>query len=184
MERGTKKLGGALGFLGLALLVFAWMTLGGRAPDRPPGGAVIREAVGVGAARAGVAVEAALEVDLLALCGSHIPGTGVGEAMEWLPPVAPGPAVETSAGPIEVAADQPPPAMRVTLILRAGRIRRAVVDGKVIGVGDPVVAGRVIRIAADGVEVEAQRRTWFYEINRLLPRGYESGNGECEDGTR
>ncbi len=68
-----------------------------------------------------------------------------------------------------------PPPMTISLILRAGDAQRAVVDNRVVGIGDSVAAGTVKRIAAEGIEIEmVGGRSWFYTIQAPYPLGYEA----------
>ena len=67
----------------------------------------------------------------------------------------------------------PPPAMTVSLVMLTDRVGRAVVDGRVVGVGDHTTAGIVLGITKDGIEVEDPLRgVLYYEIHHPWPRGY------------
>ncbi len=99
-----------------------------------------------------------------------------------------GPVVEAGAEPstaetTEVAAVLPdPPAHRVSLVLLSGSGERAVVDDKVMQVGDVLEAGTIVAILEGSIVVEAERGELVYELGLAGAVGYRSSQSAATDG--
>ena len=77
------------------------------------------------------------------------------------------------SGPAPVAGGREPVGLRdtngralhqVSLVLITGAVSRAVVDGRVVGLGEALLAGRITRIAADGVHVDNGKEKLFFRL--------------------
>lgn len=65
-----------------------------------------------------------------------------------------------------------PASMRVTLLMVGAEVQRAVVDGRVVGVGDVVAAGRVVSIQKDLLRVQVGERFSTYDLEDEWPREF------------
>ncbi|MEZ5988457.1 MAG: hypothetical protein R3F30_04925 [Planctomycetota bacterium] len=57
------------------------------------------------------------------------------------------------------------PALAVSLVFKAGQAAWAVVDGRIVGVGDPTRAGEVVEIRDDGVWTLHQGKKRFFALS-------------------
>jgi hypothetical protein len=119
-------------------------------------------------------------VDLLALFGHYDPRGSVANPFEWVevrealplaPPPAPGPAAPPASPPGGTATPEDPApgpelAARhlVSLVLIVETTSRAVVDGRVVGVGDPLGKGTIARITPGGIVVADALGQRFYAL--------------------
>ena len=69
--------------------------------------------------------------------------------------------------------DEWPSEHRISLVMMTG-VPRAVVDGRVVGVGDAIAAGTVTAIDAHGVEVDTGSRHLYYDLVGPYPREFRS----------
>ncbi len=72
--------------------------------------------------------------------------------------------------PSAAAADEP--VVDVSMVFVAGSAKRAVVDGRVVGVGDVVQAGRVVAITSDSVTLATVLGSRTFRIGAVAPRGH------------
>jgi len=182
-ERSTSpgKTIAALGFLGLASFAFYTLVLdGGASVPEDSAEIVTPEPMGADAGAADPGAESTarggrkatvIRADLLRQHGVLPATVQVGS------PFRAPQAVEARvgrAGDGEFAGEQwEPPALNVTLIFHAGDVRRASVDGAVVGVADSLAGGTVTRIERDGIELRLRGTLLFYELQSPYPRGYE-----------
>ena len=159
------KIVGAFLFLGAAAWVAFQGILGGSKPVTPTPGSG-EEVTGAGVGDAEAVPEAVLRVDLLAEHGSYVEGTHfkspfvpVAKAATSRParqmpaaPGGPGGAI-SEAGDAREARARSQDEVSVTMIFRTGRIRRAVVQGRVVGVDDVVDGLRIVEIQDDAIVV-------------------------------
>lgn len=115
--------------------------------------------------------------DLLAACGSY---GGEGPVPHVFAPPGPAasPARTVRGGRSEAGAGlwegPDPPPLRVGFVLVADGVARAVVDGRVVGVGDRVAGGAVVAIARDHVQVRGAERTLTYDLTDPWPREFRT----------
>ena len=114
--------------------------------------------------------------DLLAEHGSYERGKPVRMAFASLLDVAiqAAPAVETNAasGARWIGAD--PPAMHVGVVMVGETVRRAVVNGVVVGLGDNVGRTTVVGIERDAIHVVWGSRRLTYDLENEYPREFRS----------
>jgi hypothetical protein len=72
--------------------------------------------------------------------------------------------------PSAAAADEP--VVDVSMVFVAGSAKRAVVGGRVVGVGDVVQAGRVVAITSDSVTLATVLGSRTFRIGAVAPRGH------------
>ena len=108
------------------------------------------------------------QVDLIARYGSWSPGTAVSDpfgVVERLEELAPASGDD----------GQPPfpPVHHVSLVLLAGQVPRAVVDQRVVSLGDEILAGRIVEMSAEGLAVTSRIFGRLdYDLGVTGARGY------------
>ncbi len=127
------------------------------------------------------AVEAGTRwIDLLAEHGSYVRGGEVRQAFvafeypsSWTGP--------TSGAPGEAPAGrwvgEDPPLLRLGVVMVSRDARRAVLGGKVIGVGDAIATGTVTSIEAGTVTLEWSGRKLTYDLEDAAPREFRHERG-------
>lgn len=109
--------------------------------------------------------------DLLAQFGSYAPGTAVRQAFGRGDGIAAAPAVETA--PVAGAwQGDDPPQLHLGFLMLGGAVARAVVDGAIVGIGDPVAGGSVAAIHKDCVVLRLGARTLTYDMDTAWPREF------------
>lgn len=168
----------ALGMLAACGGVAGWsvlQTFGGRAqtPDIGAPAAPELEPEDDGGA---VADEGPLGVDLLAVHGSWERSRSVRMAFASLVDigVAPAPMAETG-GPTGVRWVGPdPPVLHLGVVMIGDAVRRAVIDGAVVGIGDVVGRTTVVAIERDAVVVAWGTRRLTYDLEGDQPREFRA----------
>lgn len=141
-------------------------------PEAPPvdGG---DEAAASGDAADGDEPTVAAGQDLLAVYGSFERGGTVNQAFGVFveAPVGAAPAGESNTNgaavvvPAGAWVGEEPPRLRLGVVMLSGPARRAVLDGKVVGVGDTVGTVRVLHIEMGQVLVSWQTRRLTYRLD-------------------
>lgn len=126
----------------------------------------------------------AVSRDLVAEFGSYDGTTPVAEFLAALPtngshetpPAAP-------AGEVAVGAwrGDAPPQLAIGVIFVGDGSRRAVVDGKVVGIGDKLGEARIERIERKGLLVEWRGRLLTYDFETTCPREYRAEAAKRKD---
>ncbi|MBL8750062.1 MAG: hypothetical protein JNK78_12935 [Planctomycetes bacterium] len=113
-----------------------------------------------------------LRQDLLAEYGSCPAGTRVRMAFATLLDVAiaAAPAVETAAGRRWVGAD--PPVLQIGVVMVGEAVRRAVVNGVVVGIGDRIADATIVSIERDTLGVVQANRRLTYDFDNGYPREF------------
>lgn len=114
--------------------------------------------------------------DLLAEFGSYERGKPVRMAFASLLDIAiqAAPAVETNASPGARWIGADPPTMQVGVVMVGESVRRAVVNGVVVGVGDNVGRSTVVGIERDAIHVVWGSRRLTYDLDNEYPREFRS----------
>lgn len=181
--RKTKKKKGLHPAVAVVFLVLAggyagksvFDQLGGPAPGPGAGAAAPAGTVDVAAA-SGPAPDAAVFCDLLAVHGSYDRKIPVRLAFSTAADAgqpAPSPLGETApvAAPGRwVGAD--PPAVQLGVVMISDGSRRAVIDGRVVGVGDPVQNASVVAIEQKVVTLKMGERLLTYDFDDRYPREF------------
>lgn len=115
--------------------------------------------------------------DLLAVHGSYDKKVPVRVAFSTL-------AELTHAAPVPIGETQPvagarwtgadPPAIHVGVVMISAASRRAVIDGRVVGIGDPIGDARVGSIERDVVILKMGERALTYDFDNEYPREFRS----------
>lgn len=116
--------------------------------------------------------------DLLAMHGSFDGRSPVRMAFAVLSDAAaPGaaPAVEVDPGTRWRGAD--PPMLRLGVVMVSAAARRAVLDGRVVGVGDQVAEGQIVAIEPGVVRLRWQQRELTYDLDGPAPREFRGELG-------
>lgn len=112
-------------------------------------------------------------VDLLARHGSWSASTPVRMAFASVvaaPPAAPGGETVVSGLQRWVGAD--PPTMAVGVVLVGDTARRAVVEGRVVGVGDAIGRALVVAVEREGLVVQWGDKRLTYGLDSAWPREF------------
>ncbi len=178
--RRTKRrlgVGQALMLLAASAAGALWSMIGSASPNAAPdsGSATIEQvADDADAAGSPAADESAhlMRQDLLAEYGSCAAGTRVRMAFATLLDVAiaAAPAAETAAGRRWVGAD--PPVLQIGVVMVGEAVRRAVVNGVVVGVGDRIADATVVSIERDTIGVVQANRRLTYDFDNGYPREF------------
>lgn len=122
-------------------------------------------------------VDAALApfVDLLAPHGSHDAAVAVRMAFAPVEASAPPPASPLGETKAPAAAWQgaDPPRLHVGVVLLSAGSQRAVVDGRVLGVGDRAGDGELVGIQPGRIALRWRGRTLHYELGQDAPREFQ-----------
>lgn len=115
--------------------------------------------------------------DLLALHGSW-DRTGdvqlVFASAEQAAPARPAPAGEVAVVGRDAWIGEAPPALRLGVVMISGVARRAVIDGRIVGVGDRILGGEVTAIEAGMVVVRQGDRSLTYDFAGTWPREFRA----------
>lgn len=115
--------------------------------------------------------------DLLALHGSW-DRTGdvqlVFASADQMTPARPAPAGEVAVVSRDGWRGEPPPALRLGVVMLSGASRRAVLDGRIVGVGDRILDGEVTVIEAGMVVIRRGDRSLTYDFADTWPREFRA----------
>ncbi|MBM4063094.1 MAG: hypothetical protein FJ265_18660 [Planctomycetes bacterium] len=84
------------------------------------------------------------------------------------------PAAETQAGAAARWSGEDPPALQLGVLLISGAARRAVLGGRIVGVGDAVAGGRVASIERGAVVLRWGGRSLTYDMDDPYPREFRA----------
>jgi len=168
-----RSLWSVLGPAGAATVGDAFAALGAEPVDENVGGA--DENAGAGAGDDPIGATGAS--DLLAAHGSFDRRADVRVAFTVLADVpaasaAPGP--ETAGGMPRAWTGEDPPLQRLGVVMVAASARRAVLGGRVVGVGESLGQMRVVAIEPGVVTVEWRGRQLHYDLEDDAPREFRA----------
>ncbi|MBL8726751.1 MAG: hypothetical protein JNK49_22105 [Planctomycetes bacterium] len=143
-----------------------WSDQGGTGPvdERPPADLSDGQAVD----------EPLLGVDLLARHGSYEKGQPVRSAFVLVVEAAAAPAGEVVAAERRRWAGADPPQLTLGMVMVSAAARRAVFEGRVVGVGDQVGDCRIEAIERGAVHCSWQGRPLTYELGDRVPREFRA----------
>ena len=90
-------------------------------------------------------------------------------------PAAPG--VETAPVGSGRWVGSDPPLLRLGVVMVSGNSRRAVLAGRVVGVGDAVAGGEVVAIESGTLRLRWQHRNLTYDLDSEVPREFRAEHG-------
>lgn len=67
-----------------------------------------------------------------------------------------------------------PPMLRLGVVMVSEAARRAVLDGRVVGVGDQIAGGEIIGIEAGLVQMRWQSKVLTYDLDGVVPREFRA----------
>ncbi|MCB9878164.1 MAG: hypothetical protein H6835_11235 [Planctomycetes bacterium] len=200
MSRRRAKKKGVHPLVAVAMLIgcagySAWSLFGSSGPGATQ---VLSDLIGMDApdpsADESESTEEVVWRDLLAVHGSYDDGVPVRMAFAALVEAAP--AAAAPAGEVESAVrwrGQDPPQLRVGVVMVSEQSRRAVLDGRVVGIGDHIAEGMVVGIDPGVVRLRWQQRELTYDLDGTAPREFraelamrraaETGLGAAEPST-
>jgi hypothetical protein len=182
MSRRKKKKGPhpliVLGLSGAALAVGGRALLGGEAPLEvapPADSGAVDPAAAILEGGNQAANQVVQWADLLALHGSFRPGRGVRVVFSAFENPA---SLATPGGETEAAfgrwIGEDPPLLKLGVVMISTASRRAVLGGRVVGVGDEFRALRVLQIEPGMVVVQWSGRRLTYDLDSDAPREFRS----------